>query len=493
MTIVRRPTLSSAVAVAVVAALACLVAPAPGARQVTATSASLTPIGAEAHELDLLNAQRSAVGLAPVIMDPRLQALAEQRSMNMATLHYFSHTQPDGQTAFSMIEAAGIQWSALGEIIEWNAGYGSWGPSADEAAADWRDSPPHYAIITTAAYTAAGIGVAYDATSGRTYWTGIFIAGPPPPPPPPPPVDPNRISGVDRYATAAETSAANFAPGVSVVYVGSGQAFPDALSGASAAGKSDAPVLIVQDGLLPMSTAQELARLQPGRIVLLGGTSAVDTPVESLLQGYTSGTVTRLAGTDRYATAAAVSQATFAPHPVAVYIASGLNFPDALAGAAAAAHVGAPVLLVNGGIPASTATELRRLVPTHIFVLGSTAAVSAAIQAALVPYTSTGTASSVTRLGGSDRYATAVAIAEATYSSGDTLYVADGENFPDALAGAPLGGPLLLVPNGDTVPQEVLDEVTRLAPPSIVVLGGPSGVSDAADAALHAAAGLPWP
>ena len=172
------------------AALACLVAPTGGARHVSATSGTLTPIAAEAHELDLLNGQRSAVGLAPVIMDPRLQAIAEQRSMDMATLHYFSHTQPDGRTALSMIEAAGIQWSGMGEIIEWNAGFGSWGPSADEAATDWRNSPPHYAIITTAAYTAAGIGVAYDATSGRTYWTGVFIQGPPPPPPPPPPLDP---------------------------------------------------------------------------------------------------------------------------------------------------------------------------------------------------------------------------------------------------------------------------------------------------------------
>ena len=162
------------------AALACLVAPAGGARHATATSGSLTPLAAEAHELDLLNGQRGAVGLAPVIMDPRLQAIAEQRSMNMATLHYFSHTQPDGRTALSMIEAAGIEWSAMGEIIEWNAGYGSWGPSADEAATDWHDSPPHYAIITTAAYTAAGIGVAYDATSGRTLLDGRLHQGPAP-------------------------------------------------------------------------------------------------------------------------------------------------------------------------------------------------------------------------------------------------------------------------------------------------------------------------
>ncbi len=277
------------------------------------------------------------------------------------------------------------------------------------------------------------------------------------------------------------------------MYVGSGQAFPDALSGASAAAKQGGPVLLVQNGLLPMSTAQELARLRPGRIVLLGSTGAVDTPVMNLLQGYTTGSVTRLAGSDRYATAAAVSKATFAVHPAAVYIASGLNFPDALAGAAAAAHVGAPVLLVNGGIPASTVTELKRLAPTHIYVLGGTASVSAAVQNALAQYTASHSASNVTRIGGADRYATAVLIAQATYSPGDTLYIANGENFPDALAGAPLGGPLLLVPSGDTVPQEVLDEVASLAPPSLVVLGGSMGVSDGADAALHAAAGLAWP
>ena len=176
LTIARRPTLS--IAVALVAALACLVAPIGGARHVSATSGTLTPLAAEAHELDLLNAQRLAcaadpppppykcVGAQPVIMDPRLQAIAEQRSMDMATLHYFSHTQPDGRTALSMIEAAGIQWSGMGEIIEWNKGYGSWGPSADEAATDWHGSTRARDDPTDAAYTAAGIGVAYDPTTG---------------------------------------------------------------------------------------------------------------------------------------------------------------------------------------------------------------------------------------------------------------------------------------------------------------------------------------
>ena len=58
--------------------------------------------------------------------------------------------------------------------------------------------------------------------------------------------------------------------------------------------------------------------------------------------------VTRLSGADRYGTSAAISSANFAPGVPAVFIASGLNFPDALAAASPAAIAGDPILLVNG-------------------------------------------------------------------------------------------------------------------------------------------------
>ncbi|HMJ80351.1 MAG TPA: cell wall-binding repeat-containing protein, partial [Candidatus Dormibacteraeota bacterium] len=70
-----------------------------------------------------------------------------------------------------------------------------------------------------------------------------------------------------------------------------------------------------------------------------------------------------------------------------------------------------------------------------------------------------------------------------------TLYLATGANFPDALAGAPLGGPLLLVP-GNSAPQSVLDETLRLGPSRVVVLGGSATISDAVVEAVRAAAGL---
>ncbi len=94
--------------------------------------------------------------------------------------------------------------------------------------------------------------------------------------------------------------------------------------------------------------------------------------------------VSRLAGPDRYATAAAISAATFPSGGVPVaYVATGLNYPDALAGSVAAARAGGPLLLVTRDtIPAATATELARLKPGRIVILGSTGVVGDAAAAA---------------------------------------------------------------------------------------------------------------
>ena len=94
--------------------------------------------------------------------------------------------------------------------------------------------------------------------------------------------------------------------------------------------------------------------------------------------------VTRLGGADRYATAVAVSAATYSPGVSVVYLASGTGFADALAGAPAAGMQAGPVLLVTPtSIPAVVATELTRLHPARIVILGGTGAVSAAVQTAI--------------------------------------------------------------------------------------------------------------
>ena len=98
----------------------------------------------------------------------------------------------------------------------------------------------------------------------------------------------SRLSGSDRYATAAAISA-GWAPGVPVVYVATGLNFPDALAGAAAAGALGAPLLLVTGTTVPAATAAELARLKPGRIVILGGSGAVSDSVASQLRAYSGG------------------------------------------------------------------------------------------------------------------------------------------------------------------------------------------------------------
>ena len=294
-----------------------------------------------------------------------------------------------------------------------------------------------------------------------------------------------RIAGSDRYTTAAAISAATFAPGVPVAYIATGTKYPDALAGAVPGALAPGPVLLVSGSTIPHVVATELTRLAPGRIVILGGTSVVPSSVQTALAGYTTGTVTRIAGVDRYDTAAAISAATFAPDVPIAYVATGKKFPDALAGAVAAALGPGPMLLVPGeAIPPSVAAELGRLKPGRIVVLGGASVVSSGVQAALAGYT----AGTVTRIAGIDRYATAAAISAAHFDPGvPVAYIATGDNYPDALSGAvaaALGpGPLLLVAGG-TIPPVVATELTRLKPGRIVILGGVAVVSAGLQARL---------
>jgi putative cell wall-binding protein len=291
---------------------------------------------------------------------------------------------------------------------------------------------------------------------------------------------PLRLSGTDRYATAAAISRDTFAPGVAVAYLATGLNFPDALAGAAAAGSQGAPVLLVKKDSIPNTTAVELLRLKPARIVILGSTGVVSSAVATAADGYTTGSVTRLAGADRYATAAAISAATFEPGVALAYIATGLNFPDALAGAAAAGSKGAPILLVtNDFIPDATRAELTRLNPGKIVVLGASGVVSSAVKEALGAYT----AGEVIRLAGADRYETAAVISSVSFEPGvEVVYLATGANFPDALAGAAAAGsqdaPILLVKK-DSIPAAIAAEISRLNPGRIIVLGSSGVVSEA--------------
>ncbi|WP_238348503.1 cell wall-binding repeat-containing protein [Ornithinimicrobium pratense] len=291
---------------------------------------------------------------------------------------------------------------------------------------------------------------------------------------PPGPIHPDvfRIQGTDRYGTAAAVSQ-RFEPGVETVFVVTGRSYPDALAAAARAGSLGSPVLLTRQGSLPSATSVELRRLAPQEVVVVGGTQAVDDRVIRAIDVVTDAPIRRVTGSDRYVTAANLA-AEFESSEV-VFVATGRDYPDALAGASRAGALDAPVLLVRtGSVPAATHRELARLAPDQIVLLGGTTAVTSGVQEALGQY------GTVTRIAGTDRYRTAAAVAQA-YPSADTTYVASGQNWPDALAGAALAGheevPMLLVRN-NSVPGATWSSLERLQPGRIPVLGGPVAVQE---------------
>lgn len=193
-------------------------------------------------------------------------------------------------------------------------------------------------------------------------------------------------------------------------------------------------------------------------------------------------TPVRLAGADRFTTATLLSRAAY-PSTTGgtVYVSVGTQFADGLAAAPAAAQVDAPLLLVEtDGLPAVVRTELQRLAPARIVVVGGEGVVSAATYAALqaaVP------AAQLRRDAGADRYETARAIARAAFLGEGTpggapvVFLANGDDFPDALAASAaaghLGGPVLLVPSGSTtLDAETRALITELGASRIVIAGG---------------------
>jgi putative cell wall-binding protein len=291
-----------------------------------------------------------------------------------------------------------------------------------------------------------------------------------------------RIEAADRFAESAAISASRFAAGVAVAYVASGQVFPDALSAGPAAGAIGSPVLLVTKDAIPDSIQQELARLAPKKIIVLGGVNTISVSVQNELRALT-GAVTRYDGADRYEVSAKISANTFRPGLPAVYIASGEVFPDALSASAAAGLNRGPVLLVSkDAVPQVIADEVGRLKPGRIVVLGGVNTVSDAVVARL------DVIAPATRTTGADRYeVSANTAAGAFIVPKGVVFIASGEVFPDALSGSPAAitraAPVLLV-SKNSIPASVEAQLARLTPSRIVVLGGPNSISTQVEAQL---------
>jgi Tol biopolymer transport system component/putative cell wall-binding protein len=299
-----------------------------------------------------------------------------------------------------------------------------------------------------------------------------------------------EVAGPTRYETAIAASQEAFPKGADTVVIATGENWPDALGGAALAGAYDCPILLTLTSVLPDAVVNELGRLGADDAIILGGEGAVAPGVATALTTTLGeGHVTRLGGPDRYATADLIARAVEDrvgdAYDGTCFVATGSNFPDALAGSPLAAAGPWPILLApaTGMTPASLAT-MDDIGATDVLVLGGTGVVSQAIEDGLAAHVT----GDVTRLAGPTRYETAVAVAthgvEDAFLRWNEVALATGENFPDALAGGPLqgrsGSVMLLTHTATLTPSTstALDE-HKDAIATVRFLGGAGAVSQA--------------
>ncbi|HUF83907.1 MAG TPA: cell wall-binding repeat-containing protein, partial [Acidimicrobiia bacterium] len=287
---------------------------------------------------------------------------------------------------------------------------------------------------------------------------------------------PIRVAGTDRSETAALLSRLAFPDGADTVYLATSRDYGDALSAGPGAVIDTAPVLLTDIDHLDPGTAAELLRLRPQRIVVIGGTAAVSDAVFSELRSYATMAIVRVAGHDRFETAAAVSRATHPTGSDTVYLATGRDHADALAAGLGASTDDAPVLLTEANLlPRATSEEIRRLRPSRIVIVGGTAAIASGVEAALVANTAV-----VERVAGRDRYETAAAVNARVVPGTDTVFIVTGTTFGDALGAIPTAARTasgaLTVGDG-VIDESVAAELRRLEPTTIIVVGGTAAIA----------------
>lgn len=292
----------------------------------------------------------------------------------------------------------------------------------------------------------------------------------------------DRVAGADRFATAVAVSQSAYADGADVVYVASGENWPDGLAAGPAAAHEGGPLLLVRKGEAPQIVLDEIARLGADRVVIVGGQPTISNATQAQIDALaTVTTVDRVAGDDRYETAQLIADYAFETASGA-YVATGRSFPDALSAGAAAGHLDWPLLLVDPDeqVPATTLGALDALGADLVRITGSSVTVPSTVAVDFVDAGFT-----VSRLGGIDRFATSALITASAFDGPvGSAYLVSGERYPDALAGAAVAGatdvPMLITRN-QCVPDRVHAELERLQVSSVWLIGGEPTLSPAVE------------
>ena len=305
--------------------------------------------------------------------------------------------------------------------------------------------------------------------NGETYYFQTFGEGM---------VFSDRLYGFNRYDTsveiAKETFRENEAPHV---VLATGSDFPDALAGAPLAYAKEAPILLTKTDRIPDDVLNAFDYFGVEEVTIIGGENAVSKKVESKLKNDLSMKVNRIAGEDRYDTAAKIADELGATSETA-YVTYGGNYPDALSIASIAAMEGSPILLTKSNdIPDATSDALQNY--SDSYAIGGPAVISDSVVDQLPDGE---------RIAGADRYETSVNVAKVLDVRLQSVNLATGLGFADALTGSVHAAvneePVILTrPNKLPTPAKKLFE--DYGTNTFTIFGGPAAVDFAVDDEIY--------
>jgi putative cell wall-binding protein len=290
-----------------------------------------------------------------------------------------------------------------------------------------------------------------------------------------------RLSGSNRIETSIAIAKQQYTDEVpDAVVLATATNFADALAGSGLAYKNNAPLLLVNKTVNRSKSVLDYIKANltiNKKIYILGGIGAVSEEISEYLTttGYE---IIRLGGDNRYETNQKIVEHLNIPKQTSIVLTTGTAFADALSVSSIADIKGYPILL-NGkkSLEDSVSDYITDIQPTTIYMIGGTGALSANIETEIKSLDST---IEIVRLGGANRYETSMKIIEHFDLNTDTITVATGIDFPDALSGsvlaARLNSSVLLVNNKNVTKQKELLNKKNII--KVIVLGGESVISE---------------
>ena len=261
----------------------------------------------------------------------------------------------------------------------------------------------------------------------------------PPKPKPNPVIKFDRIWGTNRYETAkAAANAGNTGGKFDSCILVSGENFADALSSGFLHYRTGGPILLINNTDTVIDKVLTWVKTNVAKesmVYIVGGKGVIPESVETKLEGYE---VTRFAGSNRYKTNISVLKSVEPEIGSEIIVCYGTSFADGIC----ASIVNKPVMLVANKLIKEQLDWLKTVSIKKFYLIGGESVVSKEVEAELAKF------GSIERVYGSNRYSTAVAIANKFFKNVNTVIMATGKSYADGLCSANLGRyPLLLVDN----------------------------------------------